>query len=342
MAVFAAVLSALAAWVALRAALAARFSAPSQDVLASSRRRRRDDGALGRVRTATGNTGSNEAIDGKAGRMMSGWVSTSRAGGHRLQAGERSAARRVFARCSAVAAVLVPVSRAATDRLRLRLFQAGVPVPASAYYGASVTAVACGLVLASATSSLMPTADSAVRLVFCLAVAGVCACAPWAFLEARTRARRAEIEAALPATLEMLAVTVEAGLTLERALRAVSARRHDALAHELSLADDEISLFGYTRDQALERMARRCGSDDLALFASSVAVSSKAGAPIASILKRQAAAARTRRFQKLEAEANKIPTKMVFPLAFLVMPGVFIVAISPAVISIANNVTEVF
>ena len=89
-------------------------------------------------------------------------------------------------------------------------------------------------------------------------------------------------------------------------------------------------------------MARRCGSDDLALFASSVAVSSKAGAPIASILKRQAAAARTRRFQKLEAEANKIPTKMVFPLAFLVMPGVFIVAISPAVISIANNVTEVF
>ena len=205
-----------------------------------------------------------------------------------------------------------------------------------------MTAVACGLVLASATSSLMPTTDSAVRLVFCLAVAGVCACAPWAFLEARTRARRAEIEAALPATLEMLAVTVEAGLTLERALRAVSARRHDALAHELSLADDEISLFGYTRDQALERMARRCGSDDLALFASSVAVSSKAGAPIASILKRQAAAARTRRFQKLEAEANKIPTKMVFPLAFLVMPGVFIVAISPAVISIANNVTEVF
>lgn len=342
MAVFAAVLSALAAWVALRAALAARFSAPSQDVLASSRRRRRDDGALGRVRTATGNTESNEAIDGKAGRMMSGWVSTSRAGGHRLQAGERSAARRVFARCSAVAAVLVPVSRAATDRLRLRLSQAGVPVPASAYYGASVTAVACGLVLASATSSLMPTTDSAVRLVFCLAVAGVCACAPWAFLEARTRARRAEIEAALPATLEMLAVTVEAGLTLERALRAVSARRHDALAHELALADDEISLFGYTRDQALERMARRCGLDDLALFASSVAVSSKAGAPIASILKRQAAAARTRRFQKLEAEANKIPTKMVFPLAFLVMPGVFIVAISPAVISIANNVTEVF
>ena len=71
-------------------------------------------------------------------------------------------------------------------------------------------------------------------------------------------------------------------------------------------------------------------------------MSSKAGAPIAAILKRQAAAARTRRFQHLEAEANKIPTKMIFPLAFLVMPGVFIIAVSPAVISIVSNASEVF
>lgn len=339
MAVLVATIAALAAWVALRTALATRFPAPSKDERAQSRRGRDGDRSLGSPGTRSGN---GRALDGRAGRTMGGLTSGSRAGRHPAQAVGSRAAGRAIARLSTTAAALVPVSRAATDRLRLRLSQAGVPVPASVFYGASVTAVACGFVLALAVSSLMPAADPAVRLACCLALAGACACAPWAFLEARTRARRADIEASLPATLEMLAVTVEAGLTLERALRAVSARRDDALARELAAADDDISLFGYTRDQALERMARRCGSDDLSLFASSVAVSSKAGAPIASILKRQAAAARTRRFQKLEAEANKIPTKMVFPLAFLVMPGVFIVAVSPAVISIANNVAEVF
>lgn len=334
MAMFAAALGALASWVALRAALAVRFPSSPKDTRARSQRGQTGGGALapqaGSAHGVPGGTARDRRADG------------SPAEAHSAVAGGKPNLRRVLARLSSFAATFVPASHTTTDRLRLRLSQAGVPVPASVYYGASVTAVGCGLVLALAVSSLLPATDPAVRLACCLALAGACACAPWAFLEVRGRARRAEIEASLPATLEMLAVAVEAGFTLERALRSVSTRRHDALARELALADDDISLFGYTREQALERMARRCGSDDLALFASSVAVSSKAGAPIASILKRQAAAARTRRFQKLEAKANKIPTKMVFPLAFLVMPGVFIVAISPAVISIANNVVEVF
>lgn len=334
MAMFAAALAALASWVALRAVLAARFPPPSKGARGRPRPGRAGGSALG--------TRPDRAFGAPNGIARGSRSGSAPARGRRASTGGKPAFGRSLARLSTFAAAFVPVSRAATDRLRLRLSQAGVPVPASVYYGASVTAVACGLVLALALSSLMPAADPMARLACCLALAGACACAPWAFLEARGRARRAEIEASLPATLEMLAVAVEAGLTLERALRAVSTRRHDALAHELALADDDISLFGYTRDQALMRMARRSGSEDLALFASSVAVSSKAGAPIASILKRQASAARTRRFQRLEAKANKIPTKMVFPLAFLVMPGVFIVAISPAVISIANNVVEVF
>lgn len=236
----------------------------------------------------------------------------------------------------------VPASRESTNRLRLRLAQAGIDVPAPVYHGVSVSFVACGLVVALLATSLLPQKDPAITMAACLSIAGATACIPRAYLDVQARRRRKAVEAALPATLETLAVAVEAGLTLERAFRSVSRRRTDVLARELATVDEDISLLGYTRDQALQRLAKRCGSEDLALFASAVSVSSRAGAPVASILKRQAAAARTRRYQRLEAEANKIPTKMIFPLAFLVMPGVFIVAISPAVISIAANAAEVF
>lgn len=235
----------------------------------------------------------------------------------------------------------VPASRESTGRLRLRLAQAGIDVPAPVYHGISVSIVTCGLIVALLATSLLPQEDPAIRLAACAGMAGATACIPRAYLDMQARRRRKAIEAALPATLETLAVAVEAGLTLERAFRSVARRRTDVLARELATVDEDISLLGYTRDQALRRLAWRCSSEDLALFASAVSVSSKAGAPVASILKRQAAAARIRRYQRLEAEANRIPTKMIFPLAFLVMPGVFIVAISPAVISIAMNTAEV-
>ena len=243
---------------------------------------------------------------------------------------------------ASLARSIVPASRQSTDRLRLKLAQAGLKVPAPVYHGFSVAMTACGIAMAAFATPLLPEDKPAFRLIACLGIAGIAACTPRALLDARARARKKEVDAALPATLEMLAVAVEAGLTLERAIRSVSKRRSDALAQELAVVDEDISLLGYTRDQSLGRLAQRCGSEDLALFASAVSVSSKAGAPIAAILKRQAAAARTRRFQHLEAEANKIPTKMIFPLAFLVMPGVFIIAVSPAVISIVSNASEVF
>ena len=145
MAVLVATIAALAAWVALRTALATRFPAPSKDERAQSRRGRDGDRSLGSPGTRSGN---GRALDGRAGRTMGGLTSGSRAGRHPAQAVGSRAAGRAIARLSTTAAALVPVSRAATDRLRLRLSQAGVPVPASVFYGASVTAVACGFVLA--------------------------------------------------------------------------------------------------------------------------------------------------------------------------------------------------
>lgn len=245
-------------------------------------------------------------------------------------------------RAASFARLAVPASRESTDRLRTRLAQAGLGVSAPVYHGLSVAVVACGFACAVVAASLLPSDGPIVRATVCAGIAGAAACAPRAYLNARTRARKKRIEASLPATLEILAVAVEAGLTLERAFRAVAKRRNDELSREFAIVDEDISLFGYTRDQALQRLAKRCDSEDLSLFASAVAVSTRAGAPVAAVLKRQAASARTRRFQRLEEAANKIPTKMIFPLAFLVMPGVFIVAVSPAVISIARNASEVF
>lgn len=236
----------------------------------------------------------------------------------------------------------IPLSRKETDGIRLRLAQAGLPISASLYYGISITVLAGGCLLGMGVASLIPATEAFARITTSFVVVGLAAVAPLSFLTLKTRRRKQEIEAELPSTLEMLAIAVEAGLTLERAFRSVAGNRKGALAHELILTDEDISLLGYSKEQALQRMVRRCGSEELELFVSAVIVSSKAGAPIASILKRQAQAARMRRFQKLEAQANKIPTKMIFPLAFLIMPGVFIIAVSPAVLSIINKVGEVF
>lgn len=240
------------------------------------------------------------------------------------------------------AASAIPLAREDENRLRSRLARAGLSVSPSEFYGTSLaffgTSCAGALLVCNALPSdgagcLKPTVFASTAVAAALA--------PRAFLAAKAAARKRDIEAALPTVLDMLAASVEAGLTFERSVRAIAKRRPNALSEELEQAERDVSMLGYTRSQALERMAARCGSEEVSLFASSVIASSRSGAPLANMLKSQARSARKRRFQRMEAEANKIPTKMVFPLAFLIMPSAFLIAVAPAIVSIAKNVAEV-
>ena len=79
---------------------------------------------------------------------------------------------------------------------------AGLKVPAPVYHGFSVAMTACGIAMAAFATPLLPEDKPAFRLIACLGIAGIAACTPRALLDARARARKKEVDAALPATLE--------------------------------------------------------------------------------------------------------------------------------------------
>lgn len=235
----------------------------------------------------------------------------------------------------------VPQARVDKDSLRTRLAQAGLACTPSLFYGISVIVIVVGIAGTLTVAPLLSNHSLPLTIAVVVAGSTTTISAPRLFLDATTRKRRRAIEAQLPAALELLAVSVEAGLTMERAISYLSAQGKGVLSDEFGLVDRDISLFGYSREQALRRLAGRCQVEELSLFVSSVISSSKAGSPLAGALKSQARSARTRRFQKIEEDANKIPTKMIFPLTLLIMPGVFIVVLTPAALSIAHNIMGV-
>ncbi|MEG1750539.1 MAG: type II secretion system F family protein [Raoultibacter sp.] len=235
----------------------------------------------------------------------------------------------------------IPQAHADKDTLRHRLARAGLTCAPSVFYGVSIilafTGIAAAVLLAPfASSRSLPLGFAFTAMLVALSV-----CLPRLYLNSATKKRRMKIEAQLPSVLELLTISVEAGLTMERAIYYVSTQGKGVLNEEFGFVDRDISLLGYGREQALRRLSDRCHVEGLSLFVAAVISSSKTGSPIAGVLKSQARAARTRRFQEVEEAANKIPTKMIFPLTFLIMPGVFIVVLAPAALSIAHNLIGV-
>ena len=153
---------------------------------------------------------------------------------------------------------------------------------------------------------------------------------PWMWLSGRVKARQHEIQRALPDALDMLTIGVEAGLAFESALVRVGDKWRNALTAEFRRAVAEMRV-GTARDQALLRMAERCGVPDLETFVAVLAQSSQLGVSISLVLHAQAAQMREKRRQRAEELARQAGIKMVFPLVILIFPAMFVVILGPAV-----------
>jgi len=156
---------------------------------------------------------------------------------------------------------------------------------------------------------------------------------PIGVISNRGEARQKAIQRALPDTLDLLQVSVEAGLGFDMALNKVTQQMKGPLSEEIRRALDEIRMGGM-REEALRGIARRTGVRDLSSFISAVVQSEELGSNIANTLKAQADYMRQKRRQKAEEMAMKAPVKLVFPLVFFVFPALFVVILGPAVISI--------
>lgn len=161
-------------------------------------------------------------------------------------------------------------------------------------------------------------------LVFCYLVVR-----PTMWLKATIRARHREIERGLPFILDLLTLSVEAGLDFMTAIRRLIERRKmDALNEEFIRAVREMQV-GRTRKDALRDMAERVQQPDLTSVVSSLIQADELGVGIGTILRVQADQMRVRRFQRAEKLANEAPIKLLFPLVCFIFPCVFLVLLGP-------------
>ncbi len=155
---------------------------------------------------------------------------------------------------------------------------------------------------------------------------------PPLWLSRMLRARHKEIELGLPFTLDLLTLSVEAGLDFMTAIKRIIDRRPiDALNEELIRMFREVQL-GKTRREALRDMADRVNQPDLRTVTHSLIQADELGVSIGAILRIQSDQMRTRRFLNAEKAANEAPVKMLFPLIGFIFPAVFLVLLGPVIL----------
>jgi tight adherence protein C len=156
--------------------------------------------------------------------------------------------------------------------------------------------------------------------------------APLTIVRNRARRRLDEIDRALPDLIDLLVVTVEAGLGFSSSLQVAAERMTGALGNELRLTLQEQSM-GLAINEALSNMLLRADSPSMRSFVRSILQGEQLGVSIGQIMRNLALEMRSRRRQIAQERAQKAPIKMLFPLILLIFPAIFVVLLAPAVFS---------
>jgi len=150
------------------------------------------------------------------------------------------------------------------------------------------------------------------------------------WLSRRISQRQLNITNALPDALDLLTISVEAGLAFDLALTRVSDKWDNELSKEFKRALTDTRL-GRSRRDALKEMAQRTGVDDVQTFVAAIIQAEQLGVSIGKILRIQSDQMRIRRRQRAEEAAHKAPILMLIPMALLIFPSLFVVILGPAV-----------
>ena len=153
---------------------------------------------------------------------------------------------------------------------------------------------------------------------------------PGMWLGRQIKKRQKGILKALPDALDLLVISVTAGLGFDAALQRVAEKWDNELCHEFRRALSDIRL-GTQRHEAFRSMTTRVGVDDVTTFIAAVIQADQLGVSMGKMLKIQSDQLRLRRRQRAEEAAQKAPIKMLFPLVFLIFPSMFVVILGPAI-----------
>ena len=174
-----------------------------------------------------------------------------------------------------------------------------------------------------------------------LTVAGVVAgyFGPNMYLYQKGADRTAAMQRALPDALDLLTISVEAGLGFDSALSQVARNTEGPLSNEFARVLQEMQI-GLGRQNALRALGDRSPLPELRSFASAMVQADSFGIPVAQVLRVQSSEIRLKRRQRAEEQAQKIPVKILLPLMTCILPCLFVVVIGPAVISVAGMFSQ--
>lgn len=174
------------------------------------------------------------------------------------------------------------------------------------------------------------------RILFTVLAALVGFFLPSLWLTSKIKRRQEEIIKALPDGLDLLTICVEAGLGFDQAVQHMVEKQDNELSRAFNRFLQEVSL-GRTRRDALQSLSSRMDVPDVTSFVAAVIQADQLGVSMAKILRIQSNQMRIRRRQRAEQKARQAPIKMLFPLAFLVFPSMFIVLLGPAALQIMES-----
>ena len=159
---------------------------------------------------------------------------------------------------------------------------------------------------------------------------------PMSYLRRLIRERQEKILTQLPPFLDLLSVSVQAGLSFDASVDRIIKRASGPLPDEFRQMQKDLRL-GLSKKEALREMASRCDLDDVYLFTTSVIQAERLGTSMGKTLVEQAKNMRERYQQRIKAQALKAPIKILFPLVLLIFPTIFIIILLPPLINILNN-----
>lgn len=177
------------------------------------------------------------------------------------------------------------------------------------------------------------------NVVFLLLVVFLGAMLPLAVLNSLIRRRRKLIRQQLPALLDLLCVSVQAGLAFDGSMQKIVDRMQGPLIDECTKMLRDVRM-GMARRTALQNMAKRCDIQEVHLFTTAVIQAERLGTSMSKTLEIQASNMRERRRQYAKAEAFKAPVKIIFPLMLFIFPALFVVTLLPTILTLLKGLSH--
>ena len=266
--------------------------------------------------------------------------SSMRKGGDAKESKKEMLSRVLEQASPAVAKHLQPKTEAEVDKLKSRLAEAGFRSEGASgvFLTVKVMAAMGGLFLAGGVTALTMGLGSAVMLRAVLG-GGIAFFLPEMVLDFMRSNRKKQKTLGLPDALDLLVVSVEAGLGLDQGIKKVSDEMRTSyrvLSDELQLSTLHLQM-GRARASVLQDLGYRTGVEDLRTLASLLIQADKFGSGVAQALRVQSESMRIKRQQIAEEKAAKTAVKLIFPLVLFIFPGVFVVLVGPAAIQMARE-----